>query len=134
MTKNQFVEMVRKELGLHDSAYAEMAVEAVLKTLHDRLSEGEADHIESHLPKELKPLWSRSLTDRLVAMWRGPEKMNKSEFLSRVQHRAHLEDREKSEHLAQGVFKALKHQLPAKDAENVGTQLPKDLKNLWRIA
>jgi len=132
MTKSQFINIVRKELGLKDPAYAELATEAVLQTLHDRLTEGQAEHIASHLPKELKALWSRGLTDKLVAMWRGPEKMTKSEFLKRVQHRAHLQDTGKSEDLTQGVFKALKKQLPAKDADNVGGQLPRDLKDLWK--
>src|SRR3990172_8367056 len=125
MTKNEFIEIVRKDLGLKDPAYAELATEAVLRTLHDRLSEGQAEHIETHLPRELKPLWSRGLTDKLVAMWRGPEKMTKSEFLGRIGRRAHLPDERKSEYLAQGVFKALKKQLPAKEVENVGTQLPR---------
>ena len=134
MTKSQFIEIVRKELGLEDPAFAELATEAVLQTLHDRLTEGQADHIETHLPKELKPLWSRGLTDRLLAMWRGPEKMTKREFLRRVGRRAHLSDESRSHDLAQGVFKALKKQLPAKDADNVGGQLPRDLKDLWKAA
>src|SRR3989304_2104601 len=96
MTKSRFIDVVRKELGLQDPAYAELAIEAVLGPLHDRLTEGQADHIETHLPKELKPLWSRGLTDRLVAMWRGPEKMTKSEFLRRVGRRAHLSDESQS--------------------------------------
>ena len=132
MTKNEFIEIVRKDLGLKDPAYAELATEAVLRTLHDRLSEGQAEHIETHLPKELKPLWSKSLTEKLLAMWRGPTKMSKSEFLSQIQRRAHLDDQAKSKDLAHGVFKALKKQLPAKEVENVGTQLPRDLKDLWR--
>lgn len=126
--------MVSKELGLKDSAYAKLATEAVLRTLHDRLTEGQADHIEAHLPKELKPLWSRGLTDRLVAMWRGPDKMTRSEFLDRVQRRAHLHDKNTSKDFTQGVFKALKKQLPPKDAENVSSQLPNDLRDLWKAA
>lgn len=134
MTKNQFIEVVRKELGLKDPAYTEVATEAVLRTLHDRLTEGQADHIEAHLPKELKPLWSRSLTDKLVAMWRGPEKMTKREFLQRVQTKAHLPSEARTADVTQGVFKVLKKQLPAKAADNVGSQLPKDLKQMWKIA
>ncbi|MDP1809290.1 MAG: DUF2267 domain-containing protein [Actinomycetota bacterium] len=134
MTKRQFIEIVKKESGLKDRALAELATDAVLQTLHDRLTEGQAEHIESHLPEELKPLLSRGLTDRLVAMWRGPEKMSRSEFLGLVQRRAHLEDTKKSEYLTQGVFKALKKQIPAEEVENVCSQLPRDLKDLWKVA
>ena len=134
MTKRQFIEIVRKESGLKDRAYAELATDAVLQTLHDRLTEGQAEHIESHLPKDLQPLMARGLTDRLVAMWRGPEKMSKREFFGRVQRRAHLEDTGRSEDLTQGVFTALKKQVPAEEVENIYSELPRDLRDLWKIA
>lgn len=134
MTKSAFIDLVRKELGLKNPAYAELAAEAVLKTLHARLTEGQADHIEAHLPKELRSMWSRGLTDKLLAMWRGPEKMSKTEFLRQVQEKSHVRNRTESEQLTNGVFKALKKQLPDKAIENVATQLPKDLKDMWRTS
>ncbi len=134
MTKRQFIEAVKKELGIDNNAYAELATEAVLQTLHDRLNEGQANNFEEHLPRELRPYWSRGLTDRLIALSRGPEKMNKREFLARVQERSHLEDEKRSEQATCSVFKAIKDQLPEEDAKSVGTQLPRDLKNMWRIS
>lgn len=134
MTKDQFIEIVRKESGLRDRAYAEVGTNAVLQTLHDRLPEDQAEHLESHLPEDLKPLLSRGLTDRLAAMWRGPEKMSKREFLGRVQRRARLKDAKGSAELTQGVFKALKKQIPAEEVENVYSRLPGDLKGYWKVS
>ena len=131
MNRNRFIENVRKDLGIKDTEYAELATGAVLKTLHDRLTEGQAHNIETHLPKELKPLWSKGLSERLISLARGPQRMNKSEFLRKVQTRSYAADSRKSEDLTQSVFKALKKQLPGKAVENVGSQLPKDLKSLW---
>ncbi len=134
MAKNKFIEVINKELGLKDSKHAEMAAGIVLRTLQERLTEDQAERIEADLPKELKPLWSRGLTDKLVSLWRGPEKMTKGQFYDRIQNRAHLESRAETEHLTQGVFKALKRQLPSKQGQDVATQLPRDLKNLWNAS
>ncbi len=133
MAKSRFIAVINKELGLKNSEYAEMAAEAVLKTLHERLTEDQAEQIENHLPKELKLLWSRSLTDRLLVKWHGPEKMTKKQFLDRVQSRAHLKNRAETEQLTEGVFKALKKQVPREQVNSVATHLPRDLKNLWKV-
>ena len=132
MKNDRFMASIRQELGIKDDAYAEVATKAVLKTLHDRLTEGQSRHVESHLPGELKPMWAKSLHERLLVMARGPEKMTKKEFLSRVQDRSHVADTKKSEELARGVFRVLKEQLPESDADHVAGQLPRDLKNMWK--
>ena len=132
MKKDRFIASIRRELGIKNDAYAEVATEAVLKTLRDRLTEGQSRHIESHLPRELKPMWAKSLHERLLVMARGPEKMTKKEFLSRVQARSHVADTKKSEELARGVFRVLKEQLPESDADHVAGQLPRDIKSMWK--
>ncbi len=134
MKDDRFIASVRRELGIKDDAYAQVATQAVLKTLRDRLTEGQSQHVESHLPRELKPMWAKSLNERLLVMARGPQKMTKKEFLSRVQTRSHVANNKKSEELARGVFKVLKEQLPEADADDVAGQLPRDLKNMWRSA
>ena len=131
MKKDRFIASIRRELGIKDDAYAEVATEAVLKTLHDRLTEGQSRHVESHLPRELKPMWAKSLQERLLVIAWGPEKMTKKEFLSRVQTRSHVADTKKSEELTLGVFRVLKKQLPESDADHVAGQLPRDLKKMW---
>jgi uncharacterized protein (DUF2267 family) len=134
MNKAEFIDAVKKELGIESHAYAALGIEAVLATLHERLTEGQAGHIEAHLPKELKLVWSRGLTEKLLAAWRGPRKMTKSEFLGIVQDRSHLPNQAKSERLVRGVFKTLKNQLPEGEVGDVGAQLPSDLRNLWKAA
>jgi uncharacterized protein (DUF2267 family) len=134
MNRAEFIDAVKKELGIESHAYAALGIEAVLATLHERLTEGQAGHIEAHLPKEIKLIWSRGLSEKLLASWRGPRKMTKREFLGIVQDRSFLPDRAKSEYLVRGVFKTLKRQLPEKEVADVAAQLPRDLKNMWKAA
>lgn len=134
MSKRGFLSSVQKEVGIEDESYAELATEAVLNTLRDRLTEAESKHVEAHLPRELKCFWSLSLTERLLSIAHGPTKMTKKEFLAKVQDRSHVADIKKSETLTRGVFKTLKDQLPDADADGVASQLPRDLKNLWKIS
>jgi uncharacterized protein (DUF2267 family) len=61
-TEYQFLEEVRRMVGLEDESRAEEAVVCVFSVLQEALGspsgrEGEARHVFSQLPRDLKQLW-----------------------------------------------------------------------------
>ncbi len=53
----EFTEAVRAELSDHPEITPEQAIDASLKILCDRVSEGEIDKIKKMLPEELRQIW-----------------------------------------------------------------------------
>jgi uncharacterized protein (DUF2267 family) len=67
----QFLEEVRRMAGLEDESQAETAVIGVFGVLQEALSsptgrEGEARHVFSQLPSDLKDLWLRAADENLA--------------------------------------------------------------------
>lgn len=61
LDRTEFVGMVADELGVPQQK-AEHLVLAVFHALRAQVSEGEARHVESQLPADLRALWERALT------------------------------------------------------------------------
>jgi uncharacterized protein (DUF2267 family) len=94
--------------------------------LRDRLTPQEADQVAAQLPVPLKAVWTAGERSD-----REPAKLHRPEFLDRVRREAGLATARQAEWLTVAVFSALKGQLSEGEAEDVLTQLPKDLKELW---
>jgi uncharacterized protein (DUF2267 family) len=101
----------------------------VLHALRDRLTAEEADQVAAQLPRELKEIWSEG-----DAVERQPLKMHREEFFERVKREAGLPSTRQARWSTLAVFAALKEQLSPGEAEDVLSQLPKDLKEVWAEA
>jgi uncharacterized protein (DUF2267 family) len=111
----------RVDLPPHVSAYD--AAQAVLCTLTQRLSEGEARDILDALPASLRPLLQSCVQHQSTYGLEG--------FLRRVA--AHLDvTPAEAEAITRAVFALMHERLPAKEIEDAASQLPRDLQELWR--
>jgi uncharacterized protein (DUF2267 family) len=99
-----------------DREQAEGAVRAVLTTLAERLSKGEALDLAEQLPEPLAA-WLHTTS--------GPEPFHYDEFLQRVGAREGT-DTETAERHAQAVFRALAQSVDAKEMDDVAAELPQD--------
>ncbi len=114
------------EADLETVADARQATRAVLQTLRDRLTPDEARQAAAQLPAELKRLWTTGEREA-----RRPLKLHRREFYDRVKRAADLSTLRKAELATDAVFAALKEQLSAGEADDILTQLPRDLKYVW---
>ena len=135
MDKPTFVNKVRQRLGDRFVATPEESIRAVFQTLHERLPEGQAGHIASHLPKELKAEWDlgRGATLRRQISGTGTS-FDRDEFLERVRQRAGLPTRDDAVHATRAVFATLQEALPEKDRRDTAGALPQPLRGLWETA
>jgi uncharacterized protein (DUF2267 family) len=60
--------------------------------------------------------------------------MHRREFLERVKSEGDLPDLRTAERVIDAVFAALKEQLSDGESDDIGAQLPEDLKRVWRRA
>ncbi|OGK97214.1 MAG: hypothetical protein A3E31_17400 [Candidatus Rokubacteria bacterium RIFCSPHIGHO2_12_FULL_73_22] len=130
MTAQKFYRRVLVETGRPSLADAKRATGAVLRALRDRLTPAEAGQAAAQLPRELKALWWQGETDDA----RQPLKMHRREFYARVQQEAGLGSEREARLVTGAVFAALKAQLSPGEADDIHTQLPKDLKVVWEDA
>jgi uncharacterized protein (DUF2267 family) len=117
------------EADLESLEEARRATTAVLRALRDRLTRDEADHAAAQLPRELKRLWAGG-----PPPMRRPVKLHRREFLERVRVDAALDSLRRAEMVTDAVFAGLKDQLSAGEAQDIGAQLPRDLKAQWARA
>lgn len=113
------------EADLETMADARQATRAVLQALRDRLTPDEARQAAAQLPAELKRLWA--VEDRPAR----PLKLHRGAFYERVRRAAELPTLRKAELVTDAVFAALKEQLSEGEADDILTQLPRDLKHVW---
>jgi uncharacterized protein (DUF2267 family) len=117
--RDRFVSIVEKGAGIGRAA-AERAVEAVLETLAERISEGEARDLQEQLPPEIAP-------------WLGTkspaEGFGVDEFLRRVAEREGVDVETAEEHTS-AVFTALGQVIDAEELEDLRAQLSKDFAGL----
>jgi uncharacterized protein (DUF2267 family) len=119
MVYDRFLSMVEDEAGV-DREVAERATRAVLQTLAERLSKGQAEDMAAQLPEEL-------------ARWLQPsdtrEKLHADEFLRRVAEREGTDLRTAEQH-TKAVFFALGRAVTADEYADMTAELPKDFEAL----
>jgi uncharacterized protein (DUF2267 family) len=129
MTTLAFYRTVIEETGQTNRAAVKQGVAAVLGALRDRLTPDESRQAAAQLPRELKAVW---LAEEIVG--RKPMKMHRQGFYERVKKDAGLKSIKEARFLVIAVFAALKEQLSPGEVEDVQSQLPKDLKEIWADA
>lgn len=129
MTTQAFYRTVMDTSSEPDREVARRATAAVLGALRDRLTPAEADQLAAQLPLELKDVWQRAGTAAP-----RPVKMHREAFYERVMHDGGLPSMRQARWMTLAVFAALKEQLSPGEAEDVLSQLPKDLKEVWAEA
>lgn len=125
--KERFVRDVESHAALPPHVRADSATAAVMCTLTERLTAGEAHELLESMPHSLRPLFQRCIEHR-----KGPvvERVNRAEFLDRIA--THLDvTPAHAELLSAAVFEAVHAQLPRKLITDVAHQLPGDLQDLW---
>lgn len=134
MGKQEYIKFVADKLNM-DENKSEQVLSAVLQTLHERLTEDQADHVETHLPVDVKPLWRADVVKRTLPLFkRQPAKYDFFEFLNKVKERAELKSEEEAKNAIRAVFQLLKIKMPDKESANVATQLPGDIEQFWQAA
>lgn len=129
MTMLGFYRTVIEETGQTNREAVKQGVAAVLGALRDRLTPEEARQAAAQLPRELKAVW---LAGEIAG--RKPVKMHRREFYERVKKDAGLGSIDEARLFMIAVFAALKEQLSPGEVEDVQSQLPKDLKEIWEDA
>jgi uncharacterized protein (DUF2267 family) len=129
MTTLSFYRKVIDETGQKNREAAKRGAAAVLRALRDRLTPEEADQAAAQLPRELRAIWEEGDTPD-----RAPVKMHRKEFYERVRRDAGLESAREARFLTLAVFAALKEQLSPGEGEDIRSQLPRDLKDVWEEA
>ncbi len=129
MNAASFYRQVLVEAGRPSVDDARRITGAVFHALRDRLTPDEADQAVAQLPRPLKLLWWQG-----EAEGRKPLKMHRREFYARVRLEAALVSERETRQAVHAVFGALKSQLSPGEAEDILTQLPKDLKQVWEDA
>lgn len=107
---------------------------AVLQELHDRLTRREADQLAAQLPAELKQRWH----DLDAPGQQEVRRTHAKDFLRHLMEAANIDEAQAQTGLM-AVFKTLQTLLGSPsgldgEAGDVMSQLPKDLKHLWRAA
>jgi uncharacterized protein (DUF2267 family) len=103
-----------------DREQAERATRAVLETLAERLSKGQALDLAEQLPEPLAA-WLHTTSDA--------EPFHYDEFLNRVAAREGT-DTQTAERHAQAVFRALARSVDAQELDDVAAELPQDFASL----
>ena len=120
MNYHEFVHKVQNETRL-DRNQAEKAVVATLKTLGERLTEGEAADLAAQLPGDLK-----------LAL-QEPQRQQKytlDDFLRQVAEREGCDRKEALPH-AQAVFHTLCEAVSQGEMKDVISQLPKEFQEVF---
>ena len=101
------------------------ALKAVLHALRDRLTVNEAAHFAAQLPVLVRGIYYHGWDPSRV-----PVKMNREEFLERVQQQLPFEVDGGAERVVQAVLQALGHHVTEGEWENVRSSVPRDLASL----
>lgn len=105
------------------------AAVAVVSSLLERLTRGQAHELIAALPEAVQPLFAHCLEVRESEA--GPKRIHAPELLDRVGDRLAIAP-SAAELVTVTVFCALQRVLPQEVVANVAHQLPGDLQDLWR--
>lgn len=123
----KFFRDIEQSATLPEGVDAERAASAVLCTLMMRVTGGEAREFVESMPPPL----SRRLRRCIDHRDEQPRKFDRAEFLSFVADHLGVEI-DQAERISRAVFAAVREDLPQREVDDVETQLPRDLAELWR--
>lgn len=122
-------EDIRVRARLPEPITPERALQAVMCTLSQHVSGGEARDLRRSLPEPLRPLFDRCMLHREGAASR----FDRAELLSRVAHHLNVLPGT-AEQITIAVLGVVSSRLPPKEVADVASQLPHDLRELWSAA
>lgn len=105
---------------------AERTTLSVICTLEQRITANEARDLEAQLPLRLRELLQRCPAHASAK----PERFSLDEFIARVADDLDCTEDE-AESRIEAVFAALRDQISEGEFEDVGSQLPSDIADLW---
>jgi uncharacterized protein (DUF2267 family) len=111
-----------------DRDQARRAVEAVLETLAERISDGEVEDLAAELPAKLRPALERGLRHS-----RAATPMSVDEFLTRVAEREGV-SRDEAEQHTRAVFTTLREFVSGREFSDMAAQLSRDYAALLAAA
>lgn len=120
---DEFLEAVRERVDLGSSDEASSATTAVLETLGERLSEGEAADLATFLPPELKAPLTEQTTEE-------PPDFPVEEFVARVADRGGVGEDEAESH-ARAILDVLGDVVGESEFQKARTQLPREYDALF---
>ncbi len=122
----EFYRKVRDQLCLADDQEAETASRVVLAALADRITPDERNDLASQLPKELG--------DFVKGRGGAPQKMDMDTFISRIQGDLDVMTWDHAADIARGVFSVLKEAVSEGEWEDIVSQLPRELQEMFVTA
>ena len=126
MTTQEFVHRVQERLGMATEDEAETATKAVLAALADRINRAEVKDLASQLPKDLG--------DFIKGRGGPVQKMNADQFIARIQSDLDLISQEQAVGVIGAVFSVLKEAVSQGEWEDVVSQLPRELQQMFVTA
>lgn len=129
MSAVTFYRRVIDETGETDRELVKRGTAAVFHALRDRLTPREAEQAAAQLPRDLKLVWKEG-----DAPGRKPVRLHRKDFYDRVKRETGLASVREARLLTIGVLSALKAQLSPGEADDIWSQLPRDLKEIWAAA
>ena len=130
MDTRSFLSETRQRMSSDIPISPEEASRAVFQVLHERIEPGQAGHIESHLPQDLKSDWKLDA----ISFLRDERAWTRDDFLEAVQHRASQLSIDQAATVTSAVFGALKRALPEGDVRDTAAELPRGLRDMWLSA
>ncbi len=125
MNYKEFLGQVQHRLELAELGPAVRATRAVLTTLGERLSEGEATDLASPLPMEV---------DRYLVVADNGQRFDYQEFLDRVaEHEGPGVDRSDANYHAQQILAVVADVVPSGNIEKARNGLPDDYEKLFEL-
>lgn len=123
MDKDHFEKTVSERAGVPREA-AGTRIRAVLRTLSERLTRGEANDLAAQLPKEIK----NALADSSEPT---ADRFGADEFVSRVSHRAEVPPDE-ARKATEAVFSTVRDAVSEGEFRDAMSQLPAEYEELVR--
>lgn len=125
-----WLQELMQELGSLHPQQAYSVLRAVLHTLRDRLSVGEAADLGAQLPMLVRGFYYEGWRPS----GRAPKMRHKDEFLQHVKQLCPGLSDDERESVTRAVFKLLAHHVSDGELKHVQDQLPADLRDLWKSA
>ena len=136
MKYKEFLGHVQNRIQADDLSESVRTSRAVLETLGERVTEGEATDIASPLPMEI---------DRYLLQVDNGNKVNSDEFIDRVLEKLNYQDlvlmdvyarpaeidRSEAVYRVKAIFDLISEILPGKEMEDIKQQLPKDFESFF---
>lgn len=122
-----WIEDIKMELGTTDDERAYLALRTVLHSLRNHLQINEAIHLGAELPMLIRGLYFEG--------WNPKEKpikeKSKEEYLEYFKKYFFNQPEQEIEKILGSVFKVLEKRISAGEINDVKSNLPKHVRNLW---